>query len=274
MICSRGRLRRSRRPRSSRCRPRCGCGRRTASGTCGRRPACALLDLSRRQSIMSAPACLEGARDLDRVVRRDAAFDPVVRRDAHRHRLVVRPDRAHRAEHLQRKAQPVFERAAVFVGALVGERRDERRQQIAVRAVQLEPVETGLLGHARRRARSRRARASMSARVIARGILIARAPRRRRRARSAASCRRRAAGRCLPTPSCVEPFGAGMAELHADLRVGWRARNRRCASSAASVLGVYRPGQPGVMRASGETQVISVMTRPAPPIARAPRCTR
>ena len=34
------------------------------------------------------------------------------------------------------------------------------------------------------------------------------------------------------------------------------------------------PGQPGVMRASGEVQVISQKTRPAPPIARAPRCTR
>ena len=34
------------------------------------------------------------------------------------------------------------------------------------------------------------------------------------------------------------------------------------------------PVQPGVMRPSGDTQVISVNTRPAPPMARAPRCTR
>ncbi len=34
------------------------------------------------------------------------------------------------------------------------------------------------------------------------------------------------------------------------------------------------PVQPGEMRPSGDTQVISVNTSPAPPVARAPRCTR
>jgi len=37
---------------------------------------------------------------------------------------------------------------------------------------------------------------------------------------------------------------------------------------------VYRPGQCGVMRASAEVQVISANTSPAPPSARAPKCTR
>jgi hypothetical protein len=32
----------------------------------------------------------------------------------------------------------------------------------------------------------------------------------------------------------------------------------------------HRPAQPGVMRASGATQVISVIIRPAPPVARLP----
>ena len=36
----------------------------------------------------------------------------------------------------------------------------------------------------------------------------------------------------------------------------------------------HKPGQPGVMRASGDGQVISAKTRPAPPSARAPRCIR
>ncbi len=39
-----------------------------------------------------------------------------------------------------RKAHAVFERAAIFVGALVGERRQELMRQIAVRAVQLDHV--------------------------------------------------------------------------------------------------------------------------------------
>ena len=46
---------------------------------------------------------------------------------------------------------------------------------------------------------------------------------------------------------------------------------RRKASRCASF---HRPVQPGVMRPSGETQVISTNTRPAPPTAREPRCTR
>ncbi len=43
---------------------------------------------------------------------------------------------------------------------------------------------------------------------------------------------------------------------------------------AAVCPGRYRPGQPGVMRPSALTQAISANTRPAPPMARAPRCTR
>ena len=34
------------------------------------------------------------------------------------------------------------------------------------------------------------------------------------------------------------------------------------------------PVQPGVIRPAGETQTISVITRPAPPSALLPRCTR
>ena len=43
---------------------------------------------------------------------------------------------------------------------------------------------------------------------------------------------------------------------------------------AATCSGLYMPAQPGVMRAARLTSVISVMTRPAPPTARLPRCTR
>ena len=88
----------------------------------------------------------EGARHRDRIVAGEAAVLPVGRRDAHRHRLVLRPGLAHGAEHLEREAQAVFQRAAVFVGALVGQRRDEAREQIAVRGVQLDHVEARALG--------------------------------------------------------------------------------------------------------------------------------
>ena len=43
---------------------------------------------------------------------------------------------------------------------------------------------------------------------------------------------------------------------------------------AATCSGVYMPVQPGLMRPSRLTSVISVITSPAPPTARLPRCTR
>ena len=117
-----------------------------------------LADLARRAVDQVGAGGLEGARDLDRVVGRDAAFDPVVRRDAHRHRQVLRPGRAHRAEHLERIAQAVRQRAAVLVGALVGQRRDEAttagsRARSAARASRSRPRRRSAS-----RARSRRAR--------------------------------------------------------------------------------------------------------------------
>src|SRR5690606_31766561 len=44
--------------------------------------------------------------------------------------------------------------------------------------------------------------------------------------------------------------------------------------NARACSSFHSPGHPGVMRASGEGQVISTITNPAPPRARAPRCTR
>ena len=54
----------------------------------------------------------------------------------------------------------------------VGQRRQERRQQVAVGHVQLEQVEAGLGRALASRRRTRRARASMSARVISRGTWL------------------------------------------------------------------------------------------------------
>ena len=44
--------------------------------------------------------------------------------------------------------------------------------------------------------------------------------------------------------------------------------------TASTCSGAYIPVHPVEMRASGDTHVISVMTRPAPPIARDPRWTK
>ncbi len=43
---------------------------------------------------------------------------------------------------------------------------------------------------------------------------------------------------------------------------------------APTCSGAYMPAQCRLMRPSGSTSVISAMTRPAPPTARLPRCTR
>ena len=66
------------------------------------------------------------------------------------------PGGAYGTKHLERIAQAVFQRAAVFVRAPVGQRAEEVGEQVAVGAVQLQQVEAG-----------RRARPGQSARVRA-----------------------------------------------------------------------------------------------------------
>jgi hypothetical protein len=78
-----------------------------------------------------------------------AALDPVGGRDAHAHHHLRRYRRADRIEHLQREAHAVLERAAVVVGALVGQRRQELVQQIAMGAVDLDRVQAQRIGAAR-----------------------------------------------------------------------------------------------------------------------------
>ncbi len=65
-------------------------------------------------------------------------------------RLLVGPDRAHRLEDLEEVAHPVLQRAAVFVGAPVGHRRQEAREEVAVGGVELEEIEAGARGVLRR----------------------------------------------------------------------------------------------------------------------------
>src|SRR5690606_8284883 len=77
------------------------------------------------------------------IVRRVAALEPVVAGEAHRDRLVGRPGSADGAEDFQRIAGAVLVAAAIVVCAPVGERRQEAGEQVAVRAVQFQPVGTG-----------------------------------------------------------------------------------------------------------------------------------
>ena len=157
----------------------------------------------------------------------------------------LRPHLAHRVEHLQRQAQPVLERSAVVVGALVGERRDERRQQIAVRAVQLEPVEAGLGGEAR-----------AADEVVAHAVHVGA----RHRARPLAHAVEVLLRRCRDQrpvaflERLVDAFpghtgralGAGVAELQRDLGLAVRrGRNRRCASSRRAARCSTAPGSRG-----------------------------
>ena len=144
---------------------------RSANGVWYMRPYtgfCCLLTWPEEQSIMSAPAALK-ARAISTAS--SGVMPPSTQSWAEMRTDIGRccgPYRAHGAEHFQRIAQAVLQRAAVFVGALVGQRRDEAGQQVAVRAVQLQPVEAGLGRQPRCCARSRRRTRSMSARVIAR----------------------------------------------------------------------------------------------------------
>src|SRR5699024_492383 len=85
------------------------------------------------------------------ILERQTAVAPVGRRHAYGHGPLRRPRLSHRREDLEREAQPVLQGSAVFVGALVRERRDEPRQQITVCAVQLDQVEPRFGGAYRRR---------------------------------------------------------------------------------------------------------------------------
>ena len=122
----------------------------------------------------------------------------------------------------------VLQRAAPAVGALVGERRQELVQQVAMRAVQLDEVEAGALGAPgapRRTGRSGPRSRPRSARAARASPRRRRWPRPRRSARDPRSA---AAGRRLPR-AAGGGLAAGMGELHAELGAG--GATRRAASS-------------------------------------------
>ena len=115
----------------------------------------------------------------------------------------------------------------------------------------------------------------MSARVISRGggadALEVRQRRRRQRLP--------VAGRQRPVFVLPAELGralaAGMTELHAELRAAVRVHEiRRCAARRRAAPRSRARCSRARCAPSGDTQVISVKTSPAPPVARAPRCTR
>ena len=64
-------------------------------------------------------------------------------------------------------------------------------------------------------------------------------------------------------PSCMQSFAFELA---------WQKSTMRL--NAAACVSFQSPVSAGEMRASGEGQVISTYTRPAPPMARLQRCTK
>ena len=83
------------------------------------------------------------------VVELHAVIVQVVRSQSDGQWQTLGPDSAHRVQRLEMEANAVFQGAAVFVGADVGQGREETGPQVAMREVHLQPLETGVQGAAR-----------------------------------------------------------------------------------------------------------------------------
>ena len=190
-------------------------------------------------STTSMPSAFSSLRIGDRVVDVPAAA-AVDRRDADEHRLVLRPVLAHRLGRGEREAHAAGAVAAILVVALVADRREELRQQVAVRAVDLDDVVARGIGAARglaellhdQRLDLRDGELRAASRSSARPPT---APTVRRPA-SAAS--RRPSGRTRPacrTGAASERLAAGMGDLR-------RGQRRLPASGSASAACGPRSG--------------------------------
>ena len=219
------------------------------------------------------PDRLQPARELDRLLERPAALDPVGRRDADEDRKRGGPGLAQRPGHGQREAHAILEAPAELIVAMVGQRREELVQEVAVRGVQFDHVEArsprtcgglresihqscDLVGASGRAASGSRPRTGWRS---ARRASIRPRPARARRPRSHG-----AAVEAL-RPACASwmPAAAPCSLTNRTMR----ASGSMCASD-------QMPTSRGEMRPSGVTPVASTITRPAPPTARLPRCTR
>ena len=100
--------------------------------------------LARRHVDEVCPGLLEQSCDHNCVISRIPARCPIVRGNPNAHRQIFRPCSAYGAKYFKWIAATIFDIAAVFVGTFIGQRTDERREQIAMRAVQFEPIESGM----------------------------------------------------------------------------------------------------------------------------------
>ena len=154
------------------------------------------------------------------------------------------------------------------------ERREELVEQVAVRRVDLDDLEPGLLGPARGVAEGAHDGADVVGRQLARhGVALGERP-----ARSGAD--RLPAAAALADGPAAAPgrLGRGLAPGVRELDRGHRPLlgDEACDAAPSLGVGVATRGRcrSGLIRPSGETAVASVMTSPAPPTARLPRCTR
>ena len=172
-------------------------------------------------------------------------------------------DGAHGVEHLERVAHAVLERPAVVVGPHVGERRDEARQQVAVRHVELEHVEARRLGHLRGADELVADQVHVGAGHLPRHLAVREVRERRRREERPVPLRERLVD---PLPQRrVEPLRPAWASWRAIRAPVCRWTKSTMRRQASTCSGLYIPVQPGLIRPSRLTSVISAMTSPAPP---------
>jgi hypothetical protein len=85
----------------------------------------------------------KAARQLHGILDLPAVLHPVDGRDAHEERQRIRPRAADRGGHFQRKAYAAVECAAILVGAVVRQGREKLVDQVAVRGVDFDDLESG-----------------------------------------------------------------------------------------------------------------------------------
>ena len=184
---------------------------------------------------------LEHGGDANRVAAGDpGGADPVGRRDPDRHRTTSGPNRAHGIEHREREPHAVVQAAAVIVVAPVAERRDEARQQIAVRHVELQHVGAGLLRHPRRGDELGGHARHVVRRHLARR-LVERVERRRRGRDQRPVARGERLVHAVPGHA-RRALAPGMADLHGEPGIGFRVHHVDDAAPRGGVLGPVEPG--------------------------------